>query len=113
MDKYKVNDVIECIVTGIENYGIFVKVDYEYNGLIHISQISKDFVRSVNDYITIGERIKAQILAIDEEDLKMKLSIKNIDYKTNKNSKKILESPRGFEPLANNLAYWIEEKLNK
>jgi len=113
MNRYKIDDIIECTVTGIENYGIFAKIDYEYSGLIHISEISDDFVRNVNDYITIGERIKAKVIEIDEDNLKMKLSIKNIDYKTSKNNKKIVESPRGFEPLANNLDNWVKEQLNK
>ena len=111
MKKYNKDDLIEVTVSGFENYGIFVSIDSDYTGLIHISEISEDFVRNINDYITVGEKIIAKVLEVDEKNAKIKLSIKNIDYKTNKDDTKILESPKGFEPLANNLNAWIEEKL--
>ena len=112
MPKYEIGAIIECVVTGIENYGIFVNIDSNYNGLVHISEISKGFVRNINDYITIGEKIYAEILEIDEQNFKIKLSIKNIDYK-HKDNPKIVESPKGFEPLASNLQNWTDEKLRE
>ena len=39
MEDIRVGNVVEGVVTGIENYGIFVKLSNEYYGLIHISQI--------------------------------------------------------------------------
>ena len=39
--KYKKEDIVTCTVTGIEEYGIFVKLDDNCTGLIHISEISK------------------------------------------------------------------------
>ena len=39
MDSFKVGDIIKGQVTGIESYGIFINVNSEYNGLIHISEI--------------------------------------------------------------------------
>lgn len=113
MIKYKKDELVECLVTGIENYGIFIRVDYEYSGLIHISEISEDYVRNINDYVTVGERINAKIIEIDEDYFRMKLSIKNIDYKINKDSLKIIESPNGFGPLVNNLKNWTEKKLKE
>ena len=41
---YKVGDIVNCFVTGFKEYGIFVKVDNDYNGLIHISEISRSYV---------------------------------------------------------------------
>ena len=40
---YKVGEIIEVEVTGIESYGIFVKADNDYTGLIHISEIKGDY----------------------------------------------------------------------
>ena len=44
MNSFKVGDIIEVKVTGIEQYGIFVKADEEYTGLIHISEIDDNFI---------------------------------------------------------------------
>ncbi len=110
---YKVNDIIKGQVTGITKYGIFINVDESYDGLIHISEISNDFVRNVNDYVEVGETIYCQIIEVDEENLHLKLSIKNINYKVNGKIKGIVESKNGFKPLEDNLNIWINEKLTE
>ena len=46
---FNLGDIIEVTVTGIENYGIFVSVNDEYTGLIHISEIDNNFVKDIND----------------------------------------------------------------
>ena len=113
MKKIKKDSIIQGQVTGIEKYGIFVNIDSFYSGLIHISEISDGFVRDVNDYINIGETIFAKVLEVDEEHLKVKLSIKNIDYKNIKDFPKVIELGRGFAPLEEKLDFWIEAKLKE
>ena len=113
MSDYKVGSIIKGQVTGIEKYGIFINIDPWYDGLIHISEISQGFVKDINDYVKIGDTIYCQILEVDEDNLQLKLSIKNINYKTLDKIKNIKESRRGFLPLKNNLPIWIKEKLNE
>ena len=112
MNNYKVGDIIRTHVTGITKYGIFVSIDPWYNGLIHISEVSEDFVKDIHDYVKIGETIYCQILDIDEESQKMKLSIKNINYKELSGSS-VEETRKGFLPLKENLDKWIDEKLKE
>ncbi len=113
MDSFKVGDIIKGQVTGIESYGIFINVNSEYNGLIHISEISENFVRDINDFVSIGETIYCRILGIDEKNCNLKLSIKNINYKARKGNGKINETVRGFSPLKDNLDNWINIKLKE
>lgn len=108
---YKKGMIIKGQVTGIEKYGIFVNVDFDYSGLIHISEISDGFVRNVSDYVSIGETIYVKIVEVDDDNLQLKLSIKNINYKIDGKKKGIIESISGFCPLADNLDIWINEKL--
>ena len=112
MDDIKVNDIIEATVTGIQKYGAFVLINGKYDGLIHISEISSGYVRNINDYIKIKDKIYAQVVDIDRENDKFKLSIKNIDYR---NDGKIINNDdnfsNGFEPLKNHLDLWINEKI--
>ena len=84
MDLFKPGDIIKGQVTGIENYGIFININAEYNGLIHISEISEGFVKDINDFVKIGETIYCKVLEVDEENCNLKLSIKNINYKARK-----------------------------
>ena len=110
MEKYKKNEVVVGLVTGIEQYGIFVSLDEYYSGLIHISEISDDYVRNINNYVNIGETIKARVLESDDDNFHVKLSIKNLNYRIKRKKTKILETGTGFEVLKNALNGWIEEK---
>ena len=110
-NNYKSNEIVTACVTGIENYGIFVRLDENYSGLIHISEISDSFVRNINDYVSIGETIKVKILEIDYKKSHVKLSIKNIDYRIDKKRrKKIIETSNGFNTLKFMLNDWILKK---
>ena len=114
MDNIKINDIIEVTVTGIQKYGAFVLINDKYDGLIHISEISSGYVRNINDYIKIKDKIFAQVVDIDTENNKFKLSIKNIDYR---NDGKIINNDEnysnGFEPLKEHLDLWINEKIKE
>ena len=59
MSKYKRGRIVSGTVTGIEKYGIFVSLDEFYNGLIHISEVSNEFVKNIYDVVNVGEVICA------------------------------------------------------
>lgn len=113
MMTYSKGKIVKGTVSGIESYGIFVRFDEYYSGLIHISEISSNYVRNPNFFAEIGETIYVEILSVDEKSHHLKLSIKNIAYKIGKNSKKmkIQETKNGFETLRERLPYWIEENI--
>ena len=115
MTKYKKGKIVEGIVTGIESYGFFVSLDEYYSGLVHISEISNNFVSNIHDYVKIGDTIYVEILNVDENEGHLNLSIKNINYKKRKQKKrtKIIETSNGFNTLAYKLPLWIEESLKK
>ena len=111
MDDFIVGNIVKGEVTGIEPYGIFVKIDNKYNGLIHISEITNNFVKNISDYVDIGEFIYAKIIDTDKENGNLRLSIKGLNYKVNNKNQKVKESIRGFSPLQENLSKWTEETL--
>ncbi len=111
MGKYKKDDVVEGLVTGITEYGIFVSLDEYYSGLIHISEISDDFVRDVNHFVKVGETIKVRILEVDDSECHVKLSIKNLNYRISRKKRTpIKEMGSGFKILEDMLPTWIKEK---
>lgn len=110
-NNYKIGNIVNGCVTGIEKYGIFVSLDGYYSGLVHISEVSESFVRNLNDYVKIGETIKVKIIDVSEYNYHVKLSIKGFNYRiTNKKRKLIQETPHGFNTLKIKLKEWIEEK---
>ena len=114
MAKYKKGKIVKATVSGIELYGIFVNLDEYYSGLIHISEISHNFVKDVHDFVKIGDTIYVEILEVDEDSCHLKLSIKNINYKRQdrRQKRKIVETPLGFKTLQYKLPIWIGESLN-
>lgn len=115
MNQYKKGQVVTGCVTGVENYGIFVSLDDYYSGLIHISEISDFFVKNPNDYVHVGETIRAIVIDdSDSDSFHVKLSIKNLDYKFSKRKyKKIIETSSGFSSLHTYLPIWISKKKDE
>lgn len=115
MGQYKVGKIVKGNITGVEKYGIFVNLDNFYSGLIHISEVSNNFVKDINKFGEVGETIFVKVLEVDEDTNHVKLSIKDINYRATRRSKmtKIEEKGSGFLPLMNNLGYWIEEKYKE
>ena len=75
LEKLKVGDVIEGTVTGVIDFGVFVNVD-GIEGLVHISEISWERVEDPRNYVKIGQKIEAKIIAIDKD--RLSLSIKQM-----------------------------------
>lgn len=115
MEKLKKRDIIKVTVTGVQKYGAFVNTkDDNYEGLIHISEISYGFVKNVNDYLKVGDNIYAEVVDISDKDNHLKLSIKDIDYKKDgARLKRMAETKSGFKPLKDNLDIWINQKIKE
>ena len=110
MYKYKIGDVVTGKVTGIVNYGIFVSLPDGTSGLIHISEISNHFVNNVSDYVTLGDKIKFQVIGYRDNN-HYKLSIKYILDKEER--KKIKETSKGFMTLKKLLPVWVKDKTRE
>ena len=78
-----VGKVVEGTVTGITNFGAFVQLPKGKSGLVHISEISDDYVEKVADYLKRDQKVKVKILSISE-DGKISLSIRQAKPKTTK-----------------------------
>lgn len=112
MNKYNVGDVVTGKVTGIESYGIFLAIDKNITGLIHISQISHNFVKNIYDCAKLGDEVEAKIIEINPLNDQFKLSIKELTACNEKRCRcKIIETKSGFTNLGRALDGWIEDKF--
>ncbi|HLR36334.1 MAG TPA: S1 RNA-binding domain-containing protein [Tissierellales bacterium] len=76
-----VGEVVEGTVTGITNFGAFVQLAKGKTGLVHISEISDDYVEKVSDYLKKNEKVKVKVLSVTKEG-KISLSIRQAKPKT-------------------------------
>ncbi len=77
-ELYKVGDIVKGNVTKITAFGAFVELSNKIDGLIHISQISKDHVEKVKDVLTVGGEVEARVIKVDTEERRIGLSIKAV-----------------------------------
>jgi len=74
VEKYKVGDEVEGEVTGVVDFGIFIKIEEGLEGLAHVSELDWALVEDPRNLFKVGERIKAKIIAIEGD--KVSLSVK-------------------------------------
>lgn len=77
LEKYKEGDVVEGKVSAITDFGVFVEFDGNFEGLIHISELSWQRVNNPGDIVKPGDMIKTQIISIDGS--KIFLSLKRLN----------------------------------
>ena len=80
-EKYAEGDVIHGKVVRIVPFGAFVEVEKGIDGLVHVSQISHEFLENPTTALVIGQEIDAKILKLDCAEKKMTLSIKALEPK--------------------------------
>ena len=76
---YKIGDVVKGKVTKITAFGAFIELSHKIDGLVHISQISKDRVEKVKDKLSLGQEIEARVIKIDKDERRIGLSIKALE----------------------------------
>jgi predicted RNA-binding protein with RPS1 domain len=109
---YRVGQVVEGQITGIKPYGAFVSIDANTAGLIHISELSEGFVKDVEQYVKVGDKLK--ILDIDSQNHQLRLSLKALHANSRKSRPRLkpmikLREKIGFASLKAQLNDWIKD----
>ncbi|MFN4181192.1 MAG: S1 RNA-binding domain-containing protein [Candidatus Paceibacteria bacterium] len=74
LSKYEVGDELECEIAGIVDFGVFLKLEDNLEGLVHISELDWGLVEDPRAMFKVGEKVKAKVIEIKEG--KVSLSIK-------------------------------------
>ena len=80
-----VGSVVEGKVKTITNYGAFIALPDNMTGMVHISEVANAFVSDIRQHLTEGQEVKA--LVTDTADGKIKLSIKRLQPRENRESR--------------------------
>ncbi len=111
--KYKINDIVFVTVTGIQPYGVFIRLDESVSGLLHISEISSGFVADISDYVNLNSLIRVKIIDIIDEH-KVRVSLKSLEAESSRRRRRMpmRTLPKfeiGFKTLEKNLEIWIKQ----
>ena len=91
MEEVKQGQIVDGIVTGIQPYGAFVRMDNGTDGLVYIEDLSVARIKSPKDRVKIGQKIKCMVKYIDKETGKVNLSYKNCLGTWEENAQKFKE----------------------
>jgi small subunit ribosomal protein S1 len=75
-ELYKIGQLVTGKVTKITAFGAFIELSNKIDGLIHISQISKERIEKVKDALSLNDEIEARVIKIDKDERRIGLSIK-------------------------------------
>jgi small subunit ribosomal protein S1 len=78
-ERYEVGKEITGTVTNITDFGIFVELEEGIEGLVHVSEISKEKVKNPGDKFNVGDVITAKVMNVNSEERRIGLSIKRLD----------------------------------
>lgn len=111
--QFQIGDIVEGKVTGITKFGAFVQLSDGTTGLVHISEISDEYVRDINQYLKEEQIVKVKVLSADHSG-KVSLSIKKAQERAAlATPAKANRSDSFFKEKNNSQSTTFEDKLAK
>ncbi len=77
-DKYRIGVIVTGKVTSLTDFGVFIELEEGIEGLIHVSELSREKVASAKEFAKIGDNLEAVVLSCDAKDRRISLSIKSM-----------------------------------
>lgn len=110
-EKYQPRTKVEGVISGLTQFGLFIKLEDDVEGLVHISEISRNRIENLEEYFRIGDNVGAVVLGVDVDKKRLSLSIKNYEIISEKEElDKIMKSA---SPKAVTLGDMINIKLGE
>jgi small subunit ribosomal protein S1 len=78
-DRYPVGAVITGPITNVTDFGLFVELEEGIEGLVHVSEISKEKIKSPVGQFKVGDTITAKVINLSPKDRKIGLSMKKVE----------------------------------
>ncbi|PKL38059.1 MAG: hypothetical protein CVV44_12900 [Spirochaetae bacterium HGW-Spirochaetae-1] len=109
-EKYQPRMQVRGTISGITQFGIFLKLEENVEGLVHISEVSKSRIEDLDAEFSVGDVVNAVVLGVDVKRKRLSLSIKQFDVISEKEElDKILKET---SPSTMTLGNMVNIKLN-
>lgn len=103
-------------VVKLEKFGAFVEIGAERPGLVHVSEMSHDYVRSPEEVVKVGEEIEAMVLGVDRRKRQIRLSIKALSQKPEAIMRELNRESEGEidnTPVPNAMEFALREAMER
>lgn len=98
----KVGDILNGKINNIKKFGAFIELPNKQVGLLHISEVSDDYVKNIHDYLKKGQRIKVKVIEVKDKN-HIRLSLRQVEQQREDNDKK--KRSEEFEKKLNDFLY--------
>lgn len=78
--QFEIGAIVEGKVTGVKKFGAFVQLSDGTTGLVHVSEVSNEYIQELSDVLSEGQMVKVKVVSISPEG-KVALSIKKTQEK--------------------------------
>ena len=79
-EKYIPGQIVKGSVTKITNFGVFIELESELEGLLHISELADQKIENPQDVVDIGQELEVKILRVDTDSRKIGLSLRRVQW---------------------------------
>ena len=73
--RYGIGTIVDGTITKITNFGVFVELESELEGLLHVSELTDKKDVSPEDIVKVGDKVKVKVLRVDAEERKIGLTM--------------------------------------
>ena len=108
----QVGEIVEGTITDIMEYGVFVKLPEKKSGLVHISEVSREYVKDIHEVVKVGDVVKVKVLSIDDNG-KISLSIKKALPRDERNTQFKRERQNDFQSKKVQEPMTLDDMLSK
>ena len=70
--------VLDGVVRNVIDFGVFVDISVHQDGLVHISEISKDYIKHPSEVLKVGDKVIVKIIGVEPEKKRISLTIKGV-----------------------------------
>jgi small subunit ribosomal protein S1 len=109
--RYRKGEVVTGKVTNVTDFGAFVELEEGIEGLVHVSEISREKVEKPSDLLKVGDTVTTLVLHVDPGERRIGLSMKSLKEKVEKAEFDKYASDQEF--TASNLGELIQEKMGR
>lgn len=88
----EVGSIVEGKITGVKKFGAFVALPGGQTGMVHISEVSNEYIQELSDVLSEGQTVKVKVMSISPEG-KIALSIKRTEPRPRAPSARIPAAP--------------------
>jgi small subunit ribosomal protein S1 len=110
-ERYEVGKEITGTITNLTDFGIFIELEEGIEGLVHISEISKDKIKTPMEKFKVGDVITARVMNINTEERRIGLSIKRLEIEDEQNL--LSEYVNNIRPATSSFGEILRENLQE